>query len=118
MRLFEKTWLVAMNTPKPLILETRHGSIRMARRTIIMGILNITPDSFYDGGKRFDNGRAVADGIEMVEAGADIIDIGGESTRPGAEPVSLDRELRRVLPVIRGLRQAINVPISIDTYKA
>jgi len=83
-----------------------------------MGIVNVTPDSFYDGGRRLDSARAVAGGIAMVEAGADIIDIGGESTRPGAEPVSVDEELTRVLPVIRGLRKSSEVPISIDTYKA
>ena len=83
-----------------------------------MGIINVTPDSFYDGGRRLDPDRAVADGIGLVEAGADVIDIGGESTRPGARPVSLEEELQRVLPVIRGLRRTVNVPISIDTYKA
>ncbi len=109
---------VLENTHERRIIETRHGSILMGHKTIIMGILNITPDSFYDGGKRFDRERAVADGVEMVRAGADVLDIGGESTRPGAEPVALDQELSRVLPVIRGLRQSVNVPISIDTYKA
>jgi dihydropteroate synthase len=83
-----------------------------------MAIVNVTPDSFYDGGQRFDSASAVAGGIAMVEAGADIIDIGGESTRPGAEPVSVEEELNRVLPVIRGLRKHLRVPISIDTYKA
>jgi dihydropteroate synthase len=83
-----------------------------------MGILNVTPDSFYDGGRRPDAHKAVADAIAMVEAGADIIDIGGESTRPGARPVSLDDELARVLPVIRALRHLTQLPISIDTYKA
>jgi dihydropteroate synthase len=82
-----------------------------------MGVINVTPDSFYDGGKRFDSARAVADGFEMIDSGAEILDIGGESTRPGAQPVSLDEELRRVLPVIRELRQGSDVPISIDTYK-
>jgi dihydropteroate synthase len=90
----------------------------MERRTVLMGIVNVTPDSFYDGGRRFDPAKAVADGIEMVEAGADIVEIGGESTRPGAEPVSVEEELDRVLPVIRGLRKSSTVPISIDTYKA
>ena len=65
----------------------------MERRTVLMGIVNVTPDSFYDGGRRFDPAKAVADGIEMVEAGADIVEIGGESTRPGAEPVSVEEEL-------------------------
>jgi dihydropteroate synthase len=83
-----------------------------------MAILNVTPDSFYDGGRRLDPRKAIADGIEMAKAGADVIDIGGESTRPGARPVSEDEELERVLPVIRGLRREIRVPISIDTYKS
>jgi dihydropteroate synthase len=82
-----------------------------------MGIVNVTPDSFYDGGKRFDSGRAAADALEMIEAGAEILDIGGESTRPGAQPVPLEEELRRVLPVIRELRKNLNTPISIDSYK-
>lgn len=89
----------------------------MTCHTVIMGIVNVTPDSFYDGGKRFDSARAVADACEMVDAGAEILDVGGESTRPGAQPVSFDEELRRVLPVIRELRKNLNVPISIDTYK-
>jgi dihydropteroate synthase len=83
-----------------------------------MAILNVTPDSFYDGGRRLDPERAIADGIEMAEAGADVIDIGGESTRPGARPVSEDEELERVLPVVRGLRRGLSIPISIDTYKS
>ena len=99
------------------VLATRHGRIDMTCHTVVMGIVNVTPDSFYDGGKRFDSARAVADAFEMVDAGAEILDIGGESTRPGAQPVSFDEELRRVLPVIRELRKNLNVPISIDTYK-
>jgi dihydropteroate synthase len=83
-----------------------------------MGIINVTPDSFADGGLRFDPERAVADGLEMIEAGADVLDIGGESTRPGADPVETSEELRRVLPVIEGLASDGRVPISIDTYKA
>ena len=100
------------------VISTRHGPMDARRRTVLMGIINVTPDSFYDGGRRLDPDRAVADGIGLVEAGADVIDIGGESTRPGAGPVSLEEELQRVLPVIRGLRRTVNVPISIDTYKA
>jgi len=99
-------------------LPTRHGRLDFSRRTAIMAILNVTPDSFYDGGRRLDPGRAIADGIEMAEAGADVIDIGGESTRPGAPPVSEDEELDRVLPVVRGLRRWLRIPISIDTYKS
>ena len=99
-------------------LVTRHGQLDFARRTAIMGILNVTPDSFYDGGRRLDPDKAIADGIEMAKAGADALDIGGESTRPGARPVSQDEELDRVLPVLCGLRRALNIPISIDTYKS
>jgi dihydropteroate synthase len=83
-----------------------------------MGILNITPDSFADGGSRLDPEVAIADALRMVADGADIIDIGGESTRPGAEPLPVDEELRRVTPVLEGLRGRLGVPISIDTYKA
>lgn len=89
----------------------------MTCHTVVMGIVNVTPDSFYDGGKRFDTGRAADDAVEMIDFGAEILDIGGESTRPGAQPVTLDEELRRVLPVIRELRKRCSVPISVDTYK-
>src|SRR5262249_27598111 len=100
------------------VIKTRHGTMDACRWTVLMGIINVTPDSFYDGGKRLDPDRAVADGMSMVEAGADILDIGGESTRPGAGVVSTEEELQRVLPVIQRLRRHVNVPISIDTYKA
>lgn len=89
----------------------------LGQRTYVMGILNVTPDSFSDGGQYLDPGRAVARGLEMVAQGADLIDVGGESTRPGAEPVSVEEELRRVIPVIRRLAREVRVPISIDTYK-
>jgi dihydropteroate synthase len=108
----------APSAPNCAALRTRHGRIDMERRTVLIGILNVTPDSFYDGGRRLDEGRAVADGLALAEAGAEIIDIGGESTRPGARPVSAGEELERVLPVIRGLRRAVSTAISIDTYKA
>ena len=100
------------------LLRTRHGEIDFTRRTLIMGILNITPDSFYESSRRPDPGRAVADGVTMVASGADIIDVGGESSRPGAQAVPEEEELARVLPVIRGLRREIAAPISIDTTKA
>lgn len=90
----------------------------LPEKTEIMGILNITPDSFSDGGKYFDLKKAIAHGEEMVNQGADIIDIGGESTRPGAEIVPLAEELRRVIPVIENLAKKIKIPISIDTYKS
>jgi dihydropteroate synthase len=83
-----------------------------------MGILNVTRDSFSDGGLYFDKSAAIKRAIQMVEEGADIIDIGGESTRPGAEPVTVEEELRRTIPVIEALAKEINVPISIDTYKS
>lgn len=86
-------------------------------RPHVMGIVNVTPDSFSDGGKYTSTDLAVAHGLELIAEGADILDIGGESTRPGAEPVSLDEELRRVIPVIEALRAVSTVPLSIDTYK-
>jgi dihydropteroate synthase len=82
-----------------------------------MGVLNVTPDSFSDGGLWLDPDKAIAHGVEMVEQGAAIVDVGGESTRPGADAVSEDEELRRVLPVIEGLAERIDAPISIDTRK-
>jgi len=90
----------------------------MARRTALVGIVNVTPDSFSDGGRYFDLEKAIAHGVDLVREGADVIDVGGESTRPGARPVSAREEMERVLPVIRGLRRAVSVPISVDTYKA
>lgn len=88
------------------------------KKTIVMGILNATPDSFSDGGKYSHQDLAVKHAIEMVENGADIIDVGGESTRPGFDPVPADEELKRVLPVIEAISKEVDVPISIDTYKA
>lgn len=88
-----------------------------SKKTMIMGILNITPDSFSDGGKYNEIDRAVEKAIQMVEAGADIIDIGGESTRPGAERVGEEEELRRVIPIIQAVSNVVDIPISIDTYK-
>jgi dihydropteroate synthase len=87
-------------------------------KTLVMGILNVTPDSFSDGGRYNSTARAVARGLEMVRQGADIIDIGGESTRPGAKKISLEEELERVLPVVAQLAAKIKIPISIDTYKS
>jgi dihydropteroate synthase len=86
------------------------------RRPLIMGVVNVTPDSFYDGGRFVTWERAVAHGRLLAEQGADILDIGGESTRPGAAPVPLAQELERVLPVLQGLR-GLGVPLSVDTYK-
>jgi dihydropteroate synthase len=90
----------------------------VSRRGLIMGVLNVTPDSFSDGGNFFAPKKAIEHGLRMTAEGADIIDIGGESTRPGAEPIAADEELRRVIPVVEKLRAKIDVPISIDTSKA
>ena len=93
-------------------------SLELGVRPLIMGILNITPDSFSDGGLHLDVSRAVDAGLRMVADGADILDIGGESTRPGAEEVGAEEEMRRALPVIEGLASATQALLSIDTYKA
>src|SRR5436309_8214171 len=90
----------------------------LSRRGLIMGVLNVTPDSFSDGENFFPPQKAIEHGVRMAAEGADIIDIGGESTRPGAEPVAVGEELRRVIPVIEQLRASVDVPISIDTSKA
>lgn len=96
------------------------GSTRMDLddRTHVMGILNVTPDSFYDGGRHAGREKAVAHGLRMAGEGADLIDVGGESTRPGADPVDSGEEIRRVVPVIRELSRRSGVPVSIDTRKA
>jgi dihydropteroate synthase len=101
-----------------MLWRCRDQSFDLTHRGLIMGVLNVTPDSFSDGGKFFDPSDAIARGLAMVEEGADILDIGGESTRPGATPVEAEEELRRILPVIQGLRARSPVPISIDTMKA
>ncbi len=88
------------------------------KRTYLMGILNVTPDSFSDGGRFFDQTDAVLHAFQMAKDGADVIDVGGESTRPGAETVPMEEEIRRVVPVIRKIRQKTSIPISIDTYKS
>ena len=88
------------------------------KKTLVMGILNVTPDSFSDGGRFFSVDNAVKHAIQMEEDGADIIDVGGESTRPGSKPVSVDEEIHRVIPVVEKLIGKIKIPISVDTYKA
>lgn len=88
------------------------------KRTLVMGILNVTPDSFSDGGKYNDLDRALIHAQQLVEDGADIIDIGGESTRPGYEPISIDEEIERTIPIIEALVKEMDCPISIDTYKS
>jgi dihydropteroate synthase len=90
----------------------------LASRTHVMGILNVTPDSFSDGGRYLDVEQAIEHGKKLSEEGADFIDVGGESTRPGSESVSIEEEIRRVIPVIESLVKIISIPISIDTYKS
>jgi len=92
--------------------------LTLGRKTLVMGIINVTPDSFSDGGQAFLPQDAIDRALRLVHEGADIIDIGGESTRPGSEPLSLEAELARIIPVIEGLQGRIKVPISIDTYKS
>jgi len=92
--------------------------VRAGALPLLMGIVNVTPDSFSDGGEWFDPRRAVAHAVQLAAEGADILDVGGESTRPGAQPVALEDELRRVIPVIAAVNEQCHVPISVDTYKA
>lgn len=99
-------------------LRLRGKAFELGARTLIMGILNVTPDSFSDGGRFASHERAVARAFELIAAGADILDIGGESTRPGSDPVPLEVELERVVPVIKAVRDKNRIPISIDTNKA
>jgi dihydropteroate synthase len=99
-------------------LRLRDGrSLVLGRRTLVVGVLNVTPDSFSDGGLNYDPARAIERAIEIEAEGADILEVGGESTRPGAAPASLDAELARVLPVLRGISGRLRIPIAIDTYK-
>jgi dihydropteroate synthase len=107
-----------MHVRKPYRLAWAGHLLELGRKTCIMGVLNVTPDSFSDGGWFVDPGLAVAQGERLAAAGADIIDIGGESTRPFADPVTAEEEARRVVPVIAALAGRIRVPISIDTSKA
>jgi len=99
-------------------LRFRSRTLTLGRRALLMGILNVTPDSFSDGGLYFDKEKAIAHGRQMMEEGADLIDIGGESTRPGSKPIPLEEEIRRVLPVIEGLAKQGGVPLSIDTCRS
>jgi dihydropteroate synthase len=100
-----------------LLWRARQITLDCSGRTLVMGILNVTPDSFSDGGRHFDPEVAVASGIRMVAHGADILDVGGESTRPGSQPVPVAEEIDRVVPVIKRLAAEVDVPVSIDTRK-
>jgi len=99
-------------------IRCRKRTFKLGKQTLLMGVLNVTPDSFSDGGLFLDREKAIAQGLKMVEEGADLIDIGGESTKPGSKPLGLEEELRRVIPVIEALAKEVDVPISIDTYKS
>lgn len=101
-------------------LTYRFGSLSydFSSRTHVMGIVNVTPDSFADGGRYYDLEKAVIRGIEMEREGADFIDVGGESTRPGSDAISVEEELRRVIPVIQELKERVSIPISVDTWKS
>lgn len=106
-----------------MVYKFRNHEYNFFERTHIMGVINVTPDSFSDGGKFFSGDtlqlkKIIASAVQMQEDGADIIDVGGESTRPGSDTVSLDEELRRVIPVISALQKEITIPVSIDTYKS
>ena len=106
------------NDNNTYILNTGKRKLVLGERTLIMGILNVTPDSFSDGGRFLSTDDAIAEGISMAKDGADILDIGGESSRPGSEAVPADEEMKRVIPVIRSLAERVRIPISIDTTKA
>ena len=99
-------------------IEWSNFSLDFSKKTYIMGVLNVTPDSFSDGGLFFNEKKAVERALGLIEDGADIIDIGGESTRPGSEPVPVEEEIRRTIAAIKAISKEIKVPISIDTYKA
>jgi dihydropteroate synthase len=114
----------ASNTADGLVRRKRYDwklknrQIVLGPRTLLAGVLNVTPDSFSDGGKYLDPDRAFARALEMEEQGADLLDIGAESTRPGSQRISEDDELRRLVPVLKRLRGHLSIPISIDTYKS
>jgi dihydropteroate synthase len=98
--------------------KLKRREIKLGERTILMGVLNVTPDSFSDGGKYSDPDRAYARALELEEQGADVIDIGAESTKPGSARISAAEEMRRLIPVLKRLKDKLTVPISVDTYKA
>jgi dihydropteroate synthase len=103
---------------KTFRLHLPSGTLVLGKRTLVMGVLNVTPDSFSDGGKYFDENAAIEHALRMERDGADMLDLGAESTRPGSLGISTEEELKRILPVLRGLRRLLKIPISIDTQKA
>jgi dihydropteroate synthase len=100
------------------IIKCGNYSLELGKRTLVMGVINVTPDSFSNGGKFFDSKLAISHAKRLVSEGADILDIGGESTRPGSESVTMDEEMKRVIPVIEEIANEVKVPISIDTCKS
>jgi dihydropteroate synthase len=106
-----------MTSRKKFTLRLCSGKLALGERTFVMGVLNVTPDSFSDGGKFFDAERAIKQAMAMERGGADLLDIGGESTRPGSAGISAKEELGRVLPVLQALRGRLKIPVSIDTQK-
>lgn len=115
LRLEEAIRNTAADTPK--VLRCRDKQLQLGERTLVMGVLNITPDSFSDGGKYLEPNLAVERALEIESQGADILDIGAESTRPGGEKISAGEELSRLLPVLKGIARQVKIPVSIDTYK-
>jgi dihydropteroate synthase len=107
-----------VKTAKPAVFRHASGELPLGRRTLLMGVVNVTPDSFSDGGLCFEPQAAARHALLLAQQGADILDIGAESTRPGSLPVSAEEELERLLPVIQSVASQTTVPISVDTYKA
>src|SRR5208282_2800397 len=106
-----------MKPRKKFRMKLRSGMLVLGERTLVMGVLNVTPDSFSDGGKYEEPEIAIDRALAMERTGVDLIDIGGESTRPGAEETSASLELDRVLPVLEGLRGRLKIPVSVDTRR-
>jgi dihydropteroate synthase len=105
-------------TRRPFVWKLKNREIKFGERTLLMGVLNVTPDSFSDGDKYMDPDRAFARAVELEEQGAEIIDVGAESTKPGSARISAAEEIRRLIPVLKRLRGRLTVPLSVDTYKA
>lgn len=101
-----------------MILSFKNFTFDFSKRTYIMGVLNVTPDSFSDGGLYLEKDKAIQQAIKLAKDGADIIDIGGESSRPGSDPITVDEEIKRTVPIISVLSKILDIPISIDTYKS
>ena len=107
-----------MGPQKKFRLKLRSRTLILGERTLVMGVLNVTPDSFSDGGKYDQPGIAIEHALALELAGADLLDIGGESTRPGSEEISASQELDRILPVLEGLRGRLKIPVSVDTRRS